>query len=243
MSKSEGNGNGHAQDGLEPTLFLPNPAGDPALDPERREDQLDRLAQVGFAAGALIHDLSNVLGGMMGHVQLAQMAGDEATMKKAIDVVATGLGRARDQMARFKMFATRGHVIRLLRLSDELESLLDELARELARENVLVELVAPDVFVMADALLFHQLFAPLVAHVGASVGAGGRVQIVAKASDATHIAISIVAHPEKAGVSENAPLRDDEYRLLIGLAFEMQAQLERDDDGPLTAYRVILPAA
>ncbi|MCZ7587097.1 MAG: hypothetical protein M5R36_29205 [Deltaproteobacteria bacterium] len=140
-------------------------------------DTLDRNARLGFDAAALVHDLSNVLGGMIGHVQLAGMTGTEEDLRKCVQVLESGLGRAGRMIQAFKARVSKTRTLSMINVKSEVARVLDGLREDFRREDLSWSLSGDAGYMACDRTLFARLLASCVMELASVVPRSSSVAV------------------------------------------------------------------
>jgi hypothetical protein len=218
----------------------------------KKLDNVDSMARMGFDAAALVHDLSNLIGGMMGHVQLAQMTGEQEDWLRCSNIVGSGMNRARELIADFKTSVNRNRSFQLINLRDEINRVVEIMGPELDREGIRWKVLAADHYLLSDPGMLRKALLIGLTGVAVNLPKGSEVGISA-AEISDELVLNIAAYPsggmggeilEDAFTDGRAPIRlsDGELQYLDTLIQEIGGRVVGNWEEPSRLNcRIILP--
>ncbi|MCL4234326.1 MAG: hypothetical protein KJ042_07390 [Deltaproteobacteria bacterium] len=208
------------------------------------DDHLRRLARVGFDAGMTVHDLSNVVGAVIGYAQLAHMTGDPADYRQAVDVIEPALQRARQSIARFKADADGVGVVAPVDLGAFVASVIAELEPEILRAGHEIELrVERSATVLVKPVDQATAIAALVVHIAARHVSPCEIRLDVRVADGSAV-LRIRSRPldASAAATRSMTLSAAEWDLIRKVVIETDLRLVDDDTGgPGFGYHLSWP--
>ncbi len=197
------------------------------------DDHVRRLARVGFEAGMTVHDLSNVVGAVIGYAQLAHMTGDAADYRQAVDVIEPALQRARQSIARFKADSEGVGVVAPVDLGAFVAQVAADLDGEIARAghtlSLTVERTATVLIKPVDQAI---AIAALVVHLAARHVSPCEIRLDVRVTDGSAV-LRIRSRPldAQASATRALALSVTEWDLIRKVVIETDLRLVDDDNG------------
>jgi light-regulated signal transduction histidine kinase (bacteriophytochrome) len=215
----------------------------------RQFENVDGLAQMGFEAATLVHDLSNIIGGMMGYVQLAQMTGEQEDIQKCLQVIGTGMQRGRQLIASFKTAISNRRSFETISVRDAIESALKCLSSDLEREGISTRLIGRDHFVIADPRILRKVLLISLTSVALNLPARSALEIsIAQMNGELAVCLlgdfedAIATNPTEVRSRRTYPMRPAEQQFLNGLLAELGGRSDGESANPRSpSIRFILP--
>jgi len=141
--------------------------------------QAEKMASLGTLAGGVAHHFNNILGGVATFVDYALTSGDEAAMKRALQMTAEAAARAAKITQSLLSFAkadsARGD---LADLTEVVLTFCNLVERPLADKHIALELdLQPVPVVPVQAARMHQVLRNLLANAEEAIGDGGTISI------------------------------------------------------------------
>lgn len=208
------------------------------------DDHVRRLARVGFDAGMTVHDLSNVVGAVIGYAQLAHMTGDAADYRQAVDVIEPALQRARQSIARFKADADGAGVVTPIDLGAFVASVVDGLRDEIRRAGHLITMgVDQSATVLVKPVDQAVAIAALVVQIAARHVAPCEIRLDVRVTDGSAV-LRIRSRPldASAATTRAMALSTAEWDLIRKVVIETDLRLVDDDaGGPGFGYHLSWP--
>jgi hypothetical protein len=218
----------------------------------KKLENMDSMAQMGFDAATLVHDLSNIIGGMMGHVQLAQMTDDQEDWKRCFNIVGSGMNRARELITGFKTAVTRTRSFQLFNLRIEIDKAVEVMAPDLWREGIGWKVLAVDHFILSDPRVLRKALLICLTGVAINLPKGAEIGISATEMSG-ELVIAIAGYPSDGAGQTLSPrhptasvkpmaLRDEDIQYLETIVQEIGGEVTGNWDEPARLNcRIILP--
>jgi PAS domain S-box-containing protein len=141
--------------------------------------QAQKMESVGRLAGGVAHDFNNMLGVIIGHVELALAAHDVERARNNLDEIMTAAQRSADLTRQLLAFARKQTISpRVLNLNETIEGLLRMLCRLIGEDIELVWKPAAHLWpVKMDSTQLHQILANLAVNARDAMPGGGTLSI------------------------------------------------------------------
>ncbi|MCB1152002.1 response regulator [bacterium] len=157
--------------------------------------QSEKMAGIGTLAGGIAHEFNNLIGGMLGYVQLAESTDDIEDYRRSAEVIRNSGLRAKTIIGNLLTFArrvpNRVEKIELETLVGEIVSLVE---RDLQSENIMIRTyVEPDVTITTDVGQLENVLLNLIINAKHAMlgGIGGTLTLRA-ARDIKTVRIDVV---------------------------------------------------
>ncbi|HEU4327400.1 MAG TPA: PAS domain S-box protein [Roseiflexaceae bacterium] len=144
------------------------------LELERKLGEAQYLESLGLLAGGLAHDFNNILGGIIGHAELALLdAPSDTSLGQSLETIAQGARRASELVSQVVAYAGRGsqlaHVVQLGSLVDGMSELLRVTVPEAVAVHYMLDEDLPPI--EADPAQIRQVVLHLAVNASEAIGA------------------------------------------------------------------------